>query len=115
MAVSYCMNSNIRPETPFFLCCSSHGAFELSVPHCDALIAAGSFSRPVSTRVVRDRFVISLLPKETGKTNVSRFLADVIPALNFLLTVECYCALALEALLTRALEYSSVFTAMVKY
>lgn len=66
-------------------------------------------------RVVCDSFVISFLPKETDKTNVFRFSADVIPALHFLLMFECYCALVIEALHTHAPKYSSVFTVMVKY
>jgi len=66
-------------------------------------------------RVVCNSFVISFLPEETDKTNVFSFLADVIPALNFLLTFEYYCALVIEALHTHAPRYSSVFTVMVKY
>lgn len=64
--------------------------------------------------VVCNSFVISFLPKETDKTNVFRFLADVIPALHFLLMFEYYCALAIKALHAHAPRYSSVFTVMVK-
>lgn len=50
--------------------------------------------------IVCEGFVGSSLPKETDKTNVFRFSADVIPALHFLLTFECYCALVIEVVHT---------------
>lgn len=56
---------------------------------------------------LHDSFVISSLPKEADKTNVLRFLADVIPALHFLLLLECYYAPVTEALSTHAARYSS--------
>lgn len=66
-------------------------------------------------RVVCDSFVVSFLPKQTDKTNVFRFLADVITALHFLLTFEYYCTLVIQALHARAPKYSSVFIVMGKY
>lgn len=56
---------------------------------------------------LHDSFVVSSLPKEPDKTNVLRFLADVILALHFLLLLECYYTPVIEALSTRAPRYSS--------
>lgn len=65
-----------------------------------------SSSSAWSAGQLHDSFVSSL-PKEADKTNVLRFLADVILALHFLLLLECYYTPVIEALSTHALRYSS--------